>query len=96
MDIPGKGMTNFLALRTKISNKKQKAGFDITDISNQDFRKFLKRFNNSPYICYKSKQVHNEPIKSYLFLIKKITKLMKSLTLFNKFGIYLNVPLTVN
>ena len=78
MDIPGKGMTNFLALRTKISNKKQKAGFDITDISNQDFRKFLKRFNSSSYLGLKIKQVHNIATEVYFFPVKYITKIMKS------------------
>ena len=47
---PGKGLTNFLGLRTKSTNKKQKARFAITDITNQDLRKFLKEFNNSPYL----------------------------------------------
>ena len=73
-----KGMTNSLALRTKRSNKKQKSRFDITDITNHDFRKLFRKFNNSTYMGYKSKQVHNEPTDAYVFLIKHITKLMKS------------------
>ena len=52
--------------------------FVITDITTQDNRKFLKNFKNLPYLDYKSKQVHNEPTEAYLFLIKHITKLMKS------------------
>ena len=71
-------MTNSMALRTKNSNKKQNARFSITDITNQEFSKFLKKFTNSPYLGYKSKQVHNEPTEAYFFLIKYITKLMKS------------------
>ena len=59
-----KRLTNSLALRTKISNKKQKARFEITDINNQDFRKLLKKFNNSKDLCHKSKQVHNEETES--------------------------------
>ena len=43
-----KVMDTSMALRTKRSNKKQNARFDITDITNQDFLDFLKRFNNSP------------------------------------------------
>ena len=39
-------LTTSLALRTKSTNKKQKAGFDITDITKQYFRKFLKNFGN--------------------------------------------------
>ena len=74
---PGKGLTNSMYLRTKRSNKKQNARFSITGITNQEFRKLLKRFNNSPYLGYKSKQVHNEPTEAYLFLIKHITKLIK-------------------
>ena len=70
MVIPCKGLTNSLALRTKRSNNKQKARFSITDITNKDFRKFLKNFNNSPYLGYKSKQDRNEPTEAYLFLIK--------------------------
>ena len=50
----------------------------MTDITNQDFRKLLKKFNNSPDMGNKSKQVHNEPTEAYLLLIKNITKLMKS------------------
>ena len=60
MIIPVQGLTTSLDLRTKISNKKQKERFSITDIPNQDFRKLLKRFKNSSYLGYKSKQVDNE------------------------------------
>ena len=74
----GKGLNNYLALRTKSQNKKQKARFAITEITNQDFRKFLNKFNNAPYIGYKIKQVRNEPTEAYFFPIKNITKLMKS------------------
>ena len=70
-------MTISLYLSNKSSNKKQKAKFEITNIINQKFRKFLKKFNNSPYLGYKSKQVHNKPTEDYFFLIKQITKLMK-------------------
>ena len=61
MGVPSKGLTTYLALRTKGSNKKQNPRFSITEITKEDFRKFRKKFNNSPYLCYKSKQVHNEP-----------------------------------
>ena len=74
---PDKVITTSVALSTKSSNNKQKASFAITDISNQDFRKFLKKFKNEPYIGYKIKQVHNEPTESYFFLIKRISKLLK-------------------
>ena len=46
MGIPGKGMTTYMYLRTKRTNKKQKARFSITDITNQDFRKLLNKFKN--------------------------------------------------
>ena len=49
----GKGLTVFLTLRTKRPNKKQKARTDITDITNQYFRKLLKEFNSSLYLGYK-------------------------------------------
>ena len=65
-----------LYLSTKIPNKKQKSRFDIADITNQYFREFLKKFKNSPYLGYKSKQVHNEPTEVYFFLIKNITNLI--------------------
>ena len=77
MGRPGKGMTTYLTLSTKIPNKKKNSRFSITDITNQYFRKFLKKFKNSPYLGYNSKQVHNEPTESYFFLIKYITKLIK-------------------
>ena len=64
MERPGKGLTNSLGISTKTPNKKQKAMFDITDITNQDFRKLLNKFNNSHYLCCNSKQVHNEPTES--------------------------------
>ena len=67
-----------MALRTKRKNNKQKARFTITDINNQEFRKFLKKFRNSIYLCYESKQVHNETTEDYFFLIKHITKVIKS------------------
>ena len=60
-----------------MSNKKQNSRFAITEITNQDFSKFLNKFKNSPYLVYKSKQVYNEPTEAWLFLIKQITKLMK-------------------
>ena len=53
-------MTNSMDLITKRSNRKQKASFSITNINNQDFRKLLKNFKNSPYLGFKSKQFHNE------------------------------------
>ena len=72
-----KGLTNYLAFRNKRSRNKQKAMFFITDITKKDFRKLLKRFNNSSYLGYKSKHFHNELTEAYFFLIKNITKLMK-------------------
>ena len=74
MGIPGKGMTTYISLRTKSTNKKQKARFDITDITNQYFRKLLKKFKNSPDLGYKSKQVQNEPTEDYFFLTKHILR----------------------
>ena len=50
-----------MILRNKSPNKKQREMFSIIDITNQDFSKLLEKFNNSPYLGYKSKQVHNEP-----------------------------------
>ena len=61
MGRPGKGPTNTLDINTKSLNNKQKEAFAITDINKQDIRKFLKKFENSHYLGYKSKQVHNEP-----------------------------------
>ena len=78
MGIPGKGLTTSLDISTKMPYKKQQAGFSITAINNQDIREFLKSFNNYPYIGYKKKQVYNEPTEACIFLIKQITKLIKS------------------
>ena len=55
MERQGREMTTSLDIRTKRSNKKQKARFSITDITNKNFRKFIKKFNNSTDIGYKSK-----------------------------------------
>ena len=60
MVIPGRGLTTPLALSTKRPNKKQKARFAITEINNQDYRKLLNNFKNSPYLGYKIKHVHHE------------------------------------
>ena len=38
----------------------------------------LKKISKSPYLGYRSKQVHNEPNEAYLLLIKHINKLIKS------------------
>ena len=46
--------------------------------SKQDFRKFINRFEHSPYLGYRSKQLHNEPTEAYFFIIKYITKKIKS------------------
>ena len=51
----GEGLTTYLDLRTKGTNKKQRESFSITDINNQDFRKLLKDFRNSYCKGYKSK-----------------------------------------
>ena len=40
----GKGLNTSLFLRAEIPNNKQKARFAITDITDQDSRKFLKKF----------------------------------------------------
>ena len=74
---PVKGVTTSLTLWSKIPNKKQKARFSITDITHQDLSKLNKKFNNSPFISYKSKQIHNERTEAYLLLIKKITNIVK-------------------
>ena len=42
MGILSEGLITSLDLRTKISNKKQREMFFITDITNQDFRKLIK------------------------------------------------------
>ena len=46
MGILDKGLTTSLSLMTKSPNKKQKAKFAITDITNQDLRKFLNKYKN--------------------------------------------------
>ena len=74
----GKGLTTSLNIITKRSNKKQKSRFGITDINKQDLRKFLKKFKNSYYQGYNSKQVHNELTGDEFFLIKQITNLIKT------------------
>ena len=75
---PGNGLTKSMSLSTKIPNKKQKESFPITNINKQDFGSLIKKFYNSPYLGYKSIQVHNEPTEDYFFLIKYITKIIKS------------------
>ena len=65
-------------ISTKRPNKKQKTKIYITDITNQYFSKFIKEFKSSPYICYKKKQVHNEPTESYFILINHISKFIKT------------------
>ena len=44
--ISGKELNNFMTVRTKRRNEKQKARTDINDITHQDFIKLLKKFNN--------------------------------------------------
>ena len=60
----GKGLNTSLDLSNKRSKKKQKPRFAITEITNQYLRDFLNNFKNSPYIGYKSKQVHNKPTEA--------------------------------
>ena len=78
MVIQCKGLNNSLDIRTKRSNKKQNSRFSITDINNQDSRNLLKKFDNSPYLGWKIKQVYNESTETYFFLIKHINELTKS------------------
>ena len=70
MLIPGNVLTSYMETR-------KKAMFSMTYITTQDFGNLLKKFYNSPYSGYKSKQVHNEPTEDYLFLIKHISMLIK-------------------
>ena len=72
----GKGLANYLTLGIKFQ-KRKKARTDITDINNQLFSNFLKDFKNSPCLCYRKKQVHNEPTAAYFFLIKHASKQIK-------------------
>ena len=65
-------MTASMTLGTKRSKNKKKEMFAISKITNQDISNFLNNFKNSPYLRYKSKQVHNEPTEAYFFLIKHI------------------------
>ena len=51
----GKGINTSLDFRTKMSNNKSVARLTIADITNQDFRKLLKKFNNSSYLDIRSK-----------------------------------------
>ena len=74
----GKGLTTSLTFSRKGINKKQKARNTITDITNQYFSSFLKEFKILPYIGYNRKQVNNEPNEAHFFLIKDISKLIKS------------------
>ena len=55
----------------------KKAWFAITDNTNQDLRKLLKKFNNPPYLGLKSEQVHNESTEDYFLLITQITSIFK-------------------
>ena len=59
MGRPGKGMNASMDVKTKIPNKKKNTRFPITDITKQYFKKLLRKFDNSPYLGYKSEQVHN-------------------------------------
>ena len=74
----GKGLTAYLALRTGITNKKQKSSTSITAITHQDFRKLLKKFKNLPHLVYMKKQVQKESTEDNLFTIKQIFELLKS------------------
>ena len=78
MKRPGKRLTTSLDLSTNIPNKKEKSRFAINEITNQDFTKLIIFFNSSPYLCYKSKNIYNEPTEAYFLLIKQITMPMKS------------------
>ena len=74
----GKGLTTSLTPKTKITDKKQKSRTAITDITHQEFIKLFKKFKNLPHLCYKKKQVHNEPTEADFFLIKHLSKLLKT------------------
>ena len=78
MGISGKGLNTSMTIRTKRPDKKQKRKTTINIINNQYFRKLLKEFKNSPYLGHKKKKVHNEPTEAYFFLIKQVSKLIKT------------------
>ena len=78
MVILGKGIPTSLTLWTKRPNKTQKSRTEITDIANQYFMKFLKDFNNPPYISYNKKHVNNEPTEDCFLKSKPITKPIKN------------------
>ena len=78
MVIPGTVINTSLTFRTNMPNNKQNSRFAITDIDKQYLSNLLDNFDNSPYLGYKSKQVHNEPTEYYLLLTKYITKIIKT------------------
>ena len=62
----------------KVQTRKKRQGFPLLTLLIKISGIFFGRFNNSPYLGYKIKQVHNEPTEDYFFPIEHITKLMKS------------------
>ena len=76
------GMITSLTFKTKIPNNKQKTRTSITDITNQYFQNLIKEFNNSPYLGYKKKQVHNEPTEAYLIYYYYLQNSLLTLCLF--------------
>ena len=43
MGIPGKGLTTYMDIKTKIPNKKQKEKLPINEITDQNLRKLLEK-----------------------------------------------------
>ena len=76
---PGKGMNNYLTLRTRRRSKnKHNTKTTTTDVAIQKFVEILEEFKYVPYTGYRRKQSKNQPTKAYYVLLKQISNVLQS------------------
>ena len=75
----GRGLTTSLNIRSRrMSKNKQKARNTNICVAIQTFVEILEEFKDVYYTGYSRKKAKNQPTKSYYFLVKQISKLLKS------------------
>ena len=74
----GKGVTVSLTISTrKRSNNNKKVRTSTNDVALQKIGEILESFKDIPHPVYMRNQSKNQPTKSYSFIVKHISKVLK-------------------
>ena len=77
MGISGKGLINYMGLKSKTRPKRyKKAKCAIGNVSKKDLSKISREFQKVPYESYEKKRPKHEPTDSYFYLAIQLVKCM--------------------